>query len=531
MDLKLDVEATAVVAKAVILDTVKQHPYATAAGVIIVGGFLLKKAVSFAVTTTASTRVPPRATELQDADVIIVGCGVGGAALAVALARDGRKVLCIERSMSEPDRIVGELMQPGGVQALHTLGLSSSIDNIDARTVHGYIVHSNGRQVTLPYPSDDKSTQPTGSSFVHGKFVQGLRALVKNEKNITVIEGAVGDVIEENGAIRGVQYACKGADDDVIARAPLTFLMDGLNSKFRKRMSSTELKARSYFCGCIVEGCQAIDDRFAEVILTPRAPVLVYPIAPNRRRILVDIPAPLPSVASGALKEYFISNILPHVPKHVQGPLLHTLDTATDDSDMRLRAMQCCFLPPAPICQPGAILLGDAFNMRHPLTGGGMSVVLNDIILLRNMLREIPDLSDTKAVVAMTAEFNWKRKANHASATNILAMALSELFAGNSVNLEYLRTACFEYFEGGPSCTDGPVRLLGVINPDPKVLVYHFFSVGVRAAALVLRAYPWYMTFPFAILRSISVLFTATRVIVPLIRSELYRPRIVDYLV
>ena len=34
----------------------------------------------------------------------------------------------------------------------------------------------------------------------------------------------------------------------------------------------------------MMQGCQAIDDRFAEVILTPRAPVLVYPIAPNRRR-------------------------------------------------------------------------------------------------------------------------------------------------------------------------------------------------------------------------------------------------------
>ncbi len=45
-----------------------------------VGGFLLKKAVSFAAATTASVRVPPRATEHQDADVIIVGCGVGGMA-------------------------------------------------------------------------------------------------------------------------------------------------------------------------------------------------------------------------------------------------------------------------------------------------------------------------------------------------------------------------------------------------------------------------------------------------------------------
>ena len=41
---------------------------------------------------------------------------------------------------------------------------------------------------------------------------------------------------------------------------------------------------------------------------------------------------------------------------------------------------------------------------------------------VHSYLSMLLDLTDTKAVVAMTAEFNWKRKANHASATNILAM-------------------------------------------------------------------------------------------------------------
>ena len=39
------------------------------------------------------------------------------------LARDGRRVCLIERDMSEPDRIVGELLQPGGYNALKKLGL------------------------------------------------------------------------------------------------------------------------------------------------------------------------------------------------------------------------------------------------------------------------------------------------------------------------------------------------------------------------------------------------------------------------
>ncbi|RRT75153.1 hypothetical protein B296_00024489, partial [Ensete ventricosum] len=67
------------------------------------------------------------------ADVIVVGAGVTGSALAYALGKgkinwnrdvqsgfmiligqDGRRVLVIERNLAEPDRVVGELLQPGG---------------------------------------------------------------------------------------------------------------------------------------------------------------------------------------------------------------------------------------------------------------------------------------------------------------------------------------------------------------------------------------------------------------------------------
>lgn len=59
----------------------------------------------------------------DDADVVIVGSGVLGSSMATVLARDGRKVTIIERDFKEPDRIVGELLQPGGRRALQQLGL------------------------------------------------------------------------------------------------------------------------------------------------------------------------------------------------------------------------------------------------------------------------------------------------------------------------------------------------------------------------------------------------------------------------
>lgn len=60
-------------------------------------------------------------------DLIIVGAGVIGTAAAKAFGEDGRKVLLLERDLSVPDRIVGELLQPGGVNALRKLGMESKI--------------------------------------------------------------------------------------------------------------------------------------------------------------------------------------------------------------------------------------------------------------------------------------------------------------------------------------------------------------------------------------------------------------------
>ena len=59
----------------------------------------------------------------DESEVVVVGAGILGAAIAATLARDGRQVMVVERDLSEPNRIVGELLQPGGYKALTKLGL------------------------------------------------------------------------------------------------------------------------------------------------------------------------------------------------------------------------------------------------------------------------------------------------------------------------------------------------------------------------------------------------------------------------
>ena len=80
-------------------------------------------------------RARPACNALQVWDVILVGGGVAGCALAYAQAKDGRRVLLLERDLAQPDRIVGELLQPGGYVMLKRLGLESCVDGIDSTKV------------------------------------------------------------------------------------------------------------------------------------------------------------------------------------------------------------------------------------------------------------------------------------------------------------------------------------------------------------------------------------------------------------
>lgn len=78
-----------------------------------------------------------------------------------------------------------------------------------------------------------------------------------------------------------------------------------------------------------------------------------------------------------------------------------------------IRTMPNRSMPAIPHPTPGALLLGDAFNMRHPLTGGGMTVALSDIVLLRDLLRPIHDLHDASTLCKYLESFYTLRKVNH----------------------------------------------------------------------------------------------------------------------
>lgn len=60
---------------------------------------------------------------------------MAGTALSYTQGKDGRRVLLLERDLTEPDRIVGELLQPGGFLKLESMGLGDCVEGIDSQKV------------------------------------------------------------------------------------------------------------------------------------------------------------------------------------------------------------------------------------------------------------------------------------------------------------------------------------------------------------------------------------------------------------
>nr|ALJ76841.1 squalene epoxidase [Taiwanofungus camphoratus] len=472
-------------------------------------------------------------------DVLIVGAGIAGSALAHALSSLKRtsskplRICLLERSLAEPDRIVGELLQPGGIMALRKLGMESCLEDIDAVPEHGYCVVLGGQPVHIPYPGGQE-----GRSFHHGRFIQNLRAKAKEAPGVDVVEATVSELIEcpVTGRVLGVRATRKeSAGASTVERetffADLTVIADGCFSNFRSTVlgkAGVKPSTKGHFVGVVLEDVKLpIDNHGTVVLVKGHGPVLLYQISEHDTRMLVDVKNPLPP----DLKDLILSEIVPQLPSSLHVPVQEALEKD------RLRRMPNSFLPSAEQggqhTKEGVFLLGDAWNMRHPLTGGGMTVAFNDVVLLRDLMEGVNDFGDWREISGILHRWHWLRK-QYSSTINVLSVALYELFGAEDPLLEVLRTGCFKYFELGGNCIREPVSLLAGIEQSPLLLARHFFAVALYAMWVMfthpqrvgstekpLYAMPQLYEYPMLFVKAIRVLWTACVVFLPLIWTEI----------
>ncbi|KAK4767705.1 hypothetical protein SAY87_002846 [Trapa incisa] len=446
----------------------------------------------------------------SNADVIIVGAGVAGSALAYTLGKDGRRVHVIERDLTEPDRIVGELLQPGGYLKLIELGLEDCVEEIDAQQVFGYALFKDGKNTRLSYPLKKFHSDISGRSFHNGRFIQRMREKAASLTNVRLEQGTVTSLLDEYGTVKGVQYKTK--DGEVLtAHAPLTIVCDGCFSNLRRSLCNPKVDIPSCFVGLVLENCQLPYANHGHVILGDPSPILFYPISSTEIRCLVDVPGQkVPSISNGEMANYLKTVVAPQVPPEIRDAFIAAVDKGN------VRTMPNRSMPAAPYPTPGALLMGDAFNMRHPLTGGGMTVAFSDIVVLRNLLKPLHDLNDATALCKYLESFYTLRKPV-ASTINTLAGALYKVFcASPDPAKKEMRQACFDYLSLGGVFSNGPIALLSGLNPKPLSLVLHFFAVAIYGVGRLMLPFPS----PRRIWTGARLISSASGIILPIIKAE-----------
>ena len=141
---------------------------------------------------------------------------------------------------------------------------------------------------------------------------------------------------------------------------------------------------------------------------------------------------------------------------------------AVDEGKFKVMPNHLC--PAKPTLKSGAVLVGDSLNMRHPLTGGGMTVALTDVHHLGDKLIAIKEDFRLENIDAAIASFYEKRYAQNAS-VNILADALYGVMSDDD-----LKEACYTYLQQGGKKSSIPLSLLSAINRDSSMLLKHFLN-------------------------------------------------------
>src|SRR5258708_4775979 len=96
-------------------------------------------------------------------EVVIIGAGIAGSALAAALAHAGRDVLLLEKSDTFADRVRGEAMLQWGVKEAQDLGLLDALMAAGAHNISRLVGYDE-----LRAPAEAESEPVDMAQFLPG---------------------------------------------------------------------------------------------------------------------------------------------------------------------------------------------------------------------------------------------------------------------------------------------------------------------------------------------------------------------------
>ncbi|MGC5051963.1 FAD-dependent oxidoreductase [Micromonospora sp. DT48] len=325
---------------------------------------------------------------------VVVGGGLGGLAVAGALARSGWQVTLLERAdriRPEPAAVV---LWPNGVRALRAMDLGAGLDAIATGLPDGGVRRPDGQWLVQPRPTPaERLPVVVHREDLHDALIAGLGERVELRTGVTV------RTVRANPGERPAV-----GDGRHTYEADLVVAADGTDSVIRRQLAPES--------GVVSSGCAA----WRAVIPWYRAPSLPDAVGgeilgAGYRFVAASLGERGSSGASSRGGIYWMATAAgaprPEPPE-TQLALLRRwyagwpapvddLLAATDPADLVQREIrELRPLPRAygfPVGPGGVVLLGDAAHAMPPHLGQGACLAFEDAATLAALLREstLPD--------------------------------------------------------------------------------------------------------------------------------------------
>lgn len=375
----------------------------------------------------------------MDAEVVVVGGGIAGCALAIRLARAGIAVTVLEREHVYRDIVRGEAMVPWGFREAVELGIADTILETDGVSVMTKMVpYDEGLTVEQAQRrSRDLSTVVPNAPGVVGVGHPELRealATAALKAGATVMRGVRRSSVQA-GATPSVSYETDSGTHT--HRCRLVIGADGKQSATRAGLglplSTTQARVR--LSGMLVDDGGAWDRAETAISVDGCNQYIVIPRADNRLRLYVarraDDPEPLKGpTAVGEFLKAFRTTIFPRSDE---------LAEATPIGPCATFPMNDAWVGEPVV--PGAALIGDAAGWSNPVTAQGLSITMRDARVLSDALLDTHDWTPSGLAGYTEERRNRMARLRFASAlTDLLTgFGMSDRLARRSRMLGLLR--------------------------------------------------------------------------------------------
>ena len=316
----------------------------------------------------------------ETCDVVIVGGGIAGCALATVLARGGVAVAVLERDLVPVDRVRGEFMAPWGVAELQRLDLFDTLvaagavfprrnipydENMPGEAAHAFTFDLSSLLPGVPGPL----------CLSHPVMCAALAAAAE-AAGATVLRGVEGVEVSA-GAPPAVSFHRDGATTQW--RPRLVIGADGRNSQVRRQLALKVLAdpPRNLIGGMLVEGVPDWPQDLQVIGTEDRAHFLVFPQGGDRIRLYICYDFADKAPYAGERRQ---DNLIAAFAGLACLPYADAIARARPIGPFNSFSNEDHWIEDPTAA--GVVLVGDAAGHNDPILGQGLSIALRDVRLV-----------------------------------------------------------------------------------------------------------------------------------------------------